>query len=193
MSDAFDIVVLIGSLRRESFTRKTVRALMEVAPASLAFREVAIGGLPHYNQDDEADPPQSWRDFRVAVTPADALLFATPEYNRSVSGVLKNAIDVGSRPPARNVWSGKPAAVISVTTGALGAFGANHQLRQSLVYVNVATMPQPEAYIAQARGLFDDTGRLINDQTRDFLARFAGAFASWIDHFRRPGAASWLA
>ncbi len=180
MTEPLRVATLIGSLRVESFTRKVVRALQEVAPPSLRLDEVPIGGLPHYNQDDEAHPPEAWVTFRESVRRADALLFATPEYNRSIPGVLKNAIDVGSRPPAENVWNGKPGAIISVTTGALGAFGANHHLRQALVFVNVAVMPQPEAYISRAAALFDESGHLKDESTREFLRRFMQAFAQWI-------------
>jgi chromate reductase len=112
------------------------------------------------------------------------VLFLTPEYNRSVPGVLKNAIDVGSRPYGKSAWNGKPGAVISVTSGALGAFGANHHLRQSLVFLNVPAMPQPEAYIGNAASLFDDKGTLTNDSTRSFLQKFLQAFAQWIERNR---------
>ena len=135
-----------------------------------------------YNQDLETEnPPAEWTVFRDTIRAADAVLFVTPEYNRSVPGGLKNAIDVGSRPPRKGIWSGKPAAVISVTTGALGAMAANHALRQSLMAVNAATMAGPEAYIAQAATLFDDEGKLTSETTVDFLRKFLDAFAQWIE------------
>ena len=178
----YTVATLIGSLRRESFTRKIANALVELAPGTLAFETIEIGSLPLYDQDleDAAERPAEWIAFRERVRAKDALLFATPEYNRSVPGALKNAIDVGSRPKTQNAWSGKPAAVISVTTGALGALGANHHLRQSLMAVNVAAMAHPEAYIANAMTLLGPDGRLLNDGTRDFLRRFTESFERWV-------------
>ena len=179
---AYTVATIVGSLRRESFTRKIANALMELAPDTLAFETIEIGSLPLYNQDleDAPAPPAEWIAFRERIRAKDALLFATPEYNRSVPGVLKNAIDVGSRPKTQNAWSGKPAGVISVTTGGLGALGANHHLRQSLMAVNVAAMAHPEAYIANAVTLLGPDGRLVNDSTRDFLLKFGEAFARWV-------------
>lgn len=176
----YEIVVLVGSLRRASITRKVARALESVAPPSLALHEVDLGPLPVYNEDLEAAVPESWAAFRRAIRACDGVLFVTPEYNRSVPGVLKNAIDVGSRPAKQGVWSGKAGGVVSVTPFGLGAFGANHHLRQALVYVNVLTMAQPEAYISRAGELFDESGALINDSSRDFFTRFMAAFADWV-------------
>jgi chromate reductase len=175
-----DVAVLVGSLRRESFNRKLAIALAELAPASLALDSVEIGGLPFYNADLEADVPAPWRAFRDRIRRADALLFVTPEYNRSVPGVLKNAIDVGSRPPGQSAWSGKPGAVISVSLGGIGGFGANHHLRQSLVFLNILPMQQPEAYIGGADKLFEGAA-LTNPTTREFLTKYMQAFAAWID------------
>ncbi len=178
----YTVATLVGSLRRESFTRKIATAFMELAPASLTFETIEIGSLPLYNQDleDAAAQPAEWLAFRERIRPKDALLFATPEYNRSVPGVLKNAIDVGSRPKAQNAWDGKPAAIISVTTGGLGALGANQHLRQSLMAVNVAAMALPEAYIANAKALLGPDGKLVNESTRDFLRKFGESFARWV-------------
>ena len=176
-----NVAVLIGSLRKDSFNRKMANALIALAPPELKLSIVEIGALPLYNQDDEANPPPAVTGFKQAISSADAVLFLTPEYNRSVPGVLKNAIDVASRPYGKSAWSGKPGAVMSVTSGALGAFGANHHLRQSLVFLNVPAMPQPEAYIGNAASLFDANGNLINDSTRDFATRFLTAFAQWIE------------
>ena len=177
------VAVLVGSLRRESFSRKLAKSLIDVAPPSLQASIVEIGALPSYNQDgdDPGPPPPAWVEFRNQVRSRQALLFVTPEYNRSVPGLLKNAIDVGSRPYGQSVWSGKPGAVVGVSPGAIGAFGANHHLRQSLVFLDVPTMQQPEAYIGGAAALFDADGRLVNDKTRDFLRQFMGAFASWVE------------
>ena len=148
------VAVLVGSLRKESFNRKMSRALIAVAPPSLELSYVEIGDLPLYTADLEADPPAAVRAFRASIAPRDALLFVTPAYNRSVPGLLKNAIDVGSRPYGKSVWDGKPAAVVSVSTGAIGGFGANHHLRQSFVFLDIPAMPAPEAYIGGAAKLF---------------------------------------
>jgi chromate reductase len=181
MSDVQDVAVVVGSLRRESFNLKIARALAALAPPSLKLDIVQIGQLSFYNEDDDnATPPGAWVDFRRRIKAADAVLFVTPEYNRSVPAVLKNAIDVGSRPYGQSAWDGKPGAVVSVTPGPLGAFGANHHLRQSLVFLNVLAMQQPEAYIGNAGRLFDDTGALVNEATGKFLTTFAERFAAWI-------------
>lgn len=176
-----NVAVIVGSLRKDSITRKVANAVMAMAPDTLHMSIVPIGDLPHFNQDLDTDtPPPSWTAFRDAIRASDAILFVTPEYNRSIPGVLKNAIDVGSRPGGKNAWSGKPGAVITVTPGALGGLAANHALRQTLVAVNVSTMPGPEAYIAQAGGLFDAEGKLVNEGTREFFAKYVQAFAKWI-------------
>jgi chromate reductase, NAD(P)H dehydrogenase (quinone) len=176
------IAVFVGSLRKESFNRKTANALFELKPESLKLEIIEIGALPLYNQDDddEGRPPSAWTEFRTCVKSFDGVLFVTPEYNRSVPGVLKNALDVGSRPYGQSVWGGKPGAVISVSPGAIGGFGANHHLRQSLVFLDVPTMQQPEAYIGGAAQLFDANGRITNEKTRSFLIKFMDAFAAWI-------------
>ena len=177
------IAVIVGSLRKESWTRKVANAVIELAPASVQMEHVEIGALPHYNQDLEtATPPAEWVAFRDRIRGAQAVLFATPEYNRSVPGVLKNAIDVGSRPYGKSVWSRKPAAVISVSPGQIGAFGANHHLRQALVFLDMPTMQQPEAYVGGADKLFDASGKLTNESTRGFLEKYVAAFATWIEH-----------
>jgi chromate reductase len=183
---ARDVVVLVGSLRKESYTRKIAYALAELAPEGFALEQVPIGDLPFYDQDAEAEPPAPWVAFRDRVRPADAVLFATPEYNRSVPAVLKNALDVGSRPYGKSVWDGKPAAVISVSPGALSGFGANHHLRQSLVFLNMPVLQQPEAYLGQVATLLGEDGRLTNDKTREFLGGFMRAFADWIEKVGRP-------
>src|SRR5947208_1897751 len=156
----YQIAVIVGSLRKESFNRKIATCVTQVAPASLQFTFVEIGNLPFFNQDLEATPPQQWVDFRNQIRGMDGVLFVTPEYNRSVPGVLKNAIDVGSRPYGQSVWDGKPAAVISVSPGALSAFGANHHLRQSFVFLDMPALQQPEAYIGNAAKLFDEQGKM---------------------------------
>lgn len=176
-----NIAVIVGSLRKESFNLKTAKAMMAMAPESFNMEFLDITGLPMFNEDLEANPPKEWVTLREKIRAADGFLFATPEYNRSVPGVLKNAIDVGSRPYGENSWDGKPAAIVSVSIGAISGFGANHHLRQSLTFVNVPAMAQPEAYIGNAAALFDDDGKLINDSTKDFLKSFMGAFEKWMD------------
>jgi len=186
MSTTRKVAVLVGSLRKGSFNRMTAKALTALAPAELQLEIIEIGDLPLYNQDLDDTPPAPWVAFRVKVKAADAILFVTPEYNRSVPGVLKNALDVGSRPYGHSAWDRKPGAVVSVSPGAIGGFGANHHLRQSLVFLNVPAMPQPEAYIGGAAALFDKEGNLTNEGTRKFLKSFMEAFAAWIEvHFAR--------
>lgn len=179
-----NVGVIVGSLRRGAYTRLLSRALAELAPPTLALSDIDIGELPHYNEDLETEqPPPAWTQFRQRVSAADALLFITPEYNRSIPGVLKNALDVGSRPWGMSAWSGKPAAVISSTPGALGGMAANHHLRQVLLAVNVAAMPHPEAYIPAIATVFDEHGRLQNAETRKFISDFLQAFATWVERF----------
>ena len=167
MDRSANVCVLVGSLRKASFNRMLANALISLAPSSMKPETVEIGQLPLYNQDLEiAPPPAPWTAFRRRVKAADAVLFVTAEYNRSVPAVLKNALDVGSRPYGASVWDRKPGAIVSSSPGAIGAFGANHHLRQSLVSQNVPTMHQPEAYIGHADKLFDERGKLVNDGTR---------------------------
>jgi chromate reductase, NAD(P)H dehydrogenase (quinone) len=175
-----NVAVFVGSLRKESFNRKLAKALLDLAPSSLQLEIVEIGQLPFYDQDLEDRPPESWTAFRQKIRAADAVLFVTPEFNRSVPGVLKNAIDVGSRPYGQSAWDGKPGAVVSSSPGAIGGFGANHHLRQSLVFLNVPTMQQPEAYIGNVAKVLDNQGRLTDDGTREFLQKFLQAFEAWI-------------
>ena len=180
MASTKNVAVLVGSLRKASLNRKLAQALIAMAPPSLALRIVEIGDLPLYNQDSEDPPPATWADFRKSIAGSDAVLFITPEYNRSVPSALKNAIDVGSRPYGKSAWAGKPGAVISVSPGALGAFGANHHLRQSLVFLNVPAMQQPEAYIGGADKLFAEDGSISNPATKEFMTKYLAAFEQWI-------------
>ena len=181
MTNPRDVAVLVGSLRNGSINRKVAHALIELAPQSLKPEIVEIGQLPLYNQDSDADPPDSWSAFRERIRRADAVLFVTPEYNRSVPAPLKNAIDVGSRPYGQSAWYGNPGAVVSASPSAIGGFGANHHLRQSLVFLNVPAMQQPEAYIGGADKLFGPDGKLVNESTCKFLQDFLTAFATWIE------------
>ena len=182
MSTTRNVAVLVGSLRKESFTRKVAKTLIALAPPALKLEIVEIGTLPFYNQDLETEnPPAEWVAFRDRIRPADAVIFATPEYNRSVPAVLKNAIDVGSRPYGKSVFDKKPAGVVSVSPGAIGGFGANQHLRQSLVFLNMPPLQMPEAYIGRADKLFDENGKLTNNSTREFLTKYLQAFAAWIE------------
>lgn len=178
-----NVALIVGSLRKESYTRKIANALVELTPAPLRFERVEIGNLPLYNEDlDHDNPPQPWAEFRNLMRGLDAVLFATPEYNRSIPGVLKNAIDVGSRPYGKSVWSRKPSAIISVSPSSIGAFGANHHLRQCLVFLDMPCMQQPEAYISNVTELLDDKGMVKTGGARDFLQKVATAFGDWIEH-----------
>ncbi len=182
------VVALVGSLRRESYTRRVVNALRELAPQAMAIEITPIGSLPLYNEDEETEvPPPAWQAFRNQVRYGDGVLFATPEYNRSIPGVMKNAIDVGSRPGGASVWSGKPAAVLSVSPGLLGGFGANHHLRQCLTFLDMPVLQQPEAYLGRAACLIDADGRITPSETVEFLKRFVGAFEQWIRRLREEG------
>lgn len=174
------IAVLVGSLRKESFTRRVAQQLIQLAPATLQMQIVEIRDLPLYNEDDEtATPPAAFTVFREALRDADAVLFCTPEYNRSVPGVLKNAIDVASRPYGKAAFANKPCAVISVSPGALGGFGANHHLRQMLTFLNMPAMPAPEAYLGGISAKFDGD-ELTDESTRAFLQKFIDAYGEWV-------------
>jgi len=178
MPKPLNVVVLVGSLRKASFTRRIAQALIALAPPTLACRIVEIGDLPLYTEDLDATPPAAWTRFREEIRMADAVLITTPEYNRSVPGGLKNAIDVGSRPDYPSPWDGLPTAVVSVSPYKLGGFGANHHIRQSLVFLNMPVMQQPEAYIGEAAAMFDDSGE-TSANGRAFLERVIHGFADW--------------
>jgi len=180
MNKTYDVAVIVGSLRKDSINRKVANAIAELAPTLLKLSIIEIGHLPIYNQDGDENPPVAWKQFRERIRSADAVLFVTPEHNRSVPAALKNALDIGSRPYGQSAWNGKPGAVVSVSPGAIGGFGANHHLRQSLVFLNVPAMPQPEAYLGAADKLFDANGKLVNNGTCKFLQGFVQAFSEWI-------------
>jgi chromate reductase, NAD(P)H dehydrogenase (quinone) len=180
------VAVLVGSLRAASLNRRIAAAMSGIAPVNLQLEVVEIGSLPLYNEDlDTATPPAAWVDFRQAIRRADAVLFVTPEYNRSVPGVLKNAVDVGSRPYGMSVFARRPAAVVSASPGAIGAFGANHHLRQSLVFLDMPVLQQPEAYLGHATNLFAADG-MLTDDARAFLRKLLVAFADWIEVAGQP-------
>ena len=182
---ARNVAVIVGSIRKGSLNRMMAHALIGVAPASLELEIVEIAQLPLFNPDLDSSPPPEWTAFRQRIKAADAVLFVTPEHNRSVPAALKNAIDMASRPYGSNCWDGKPAAIISVSPGAIGGFGANHHLRQSLVFLNMPALQQPEAYVGRAAALFDGDGKLVNPATAEFLEKFMQAFAAWIETIKR--------
>ena len=177
----FKVAVIVGSLRKKSLTRKVAKAMVSVAPDNLQCRLIEIGDLALYNEDLEENPPASWRRFRDDIEAHDAILFLTPEYNRSLSGSIKNAIDVGSRPEGENLFEGKPGGVVSVTPYKLGAFGANHALRQTFVYLNIPVMQQPEAYISDAANLFGSNDEFKHEDTREFFSKYMAAYARWVE------------
>ena len=177
------ISVLVGSLRKGSFNQKIANEVKKLAPSNLELEFLEIGNLVHYNEDlDQGNPPREWAAFREKIKNSDGFLFFTPEYNRGLPAVLKNAIDVGSRPYGQNSFAGKPGAVVSVSISALGAFGANHALRQSMVFLDVPMMQQPEAYIGNAQELFDESGNLV-ESTKNFLQNFINAYEKWVGKF----------
>lgn len=183
------IAVLVGSLRNESFSRKVARALVGLSPPDLECELVEIGDLEIYNQDydDENRAPASYRRFREQMRGVNGVLFVTPEYNRSIPGVLKNALDVGSRPYGQSIWDHKPGAIVSNSPGAIGGFGANHHLRQCLVFLNVPVLQQPEVYLSKVNQIFADDGSIGDERTRKFLADFMGAFAQWVNRLAPAG------
>ncbi|CAM4367890.1 chromate reductase [Pedobacter westerhofensis] len=177
------IGILAGSLRKESFSKKIGNTLIAMAPQGFEFKIISLDDLPIYNQDfdDDNQVPVTYTTFRKEVQAVDGVIFITPEYNRSVPAVLKNALDVGSRPYGHNVWDSKPGAVISNSPGNLSGFGANHHLRQSLVFLNVPVMQQPEIYIAKSNELFDENGELKSEGTKEFLHKAVDAYIAWFN------------
>lgn len=174
------IAVLVGSLRKDSLTRKLATTLAELAPDTLSFTFIEIGDLPLYNEDLETDtPPESWTRLREAVRGTDGILIVSPEYNRGVPGALKNAIDVGSRPWGKAVWSGKPAAVVTASPGALGGYGVNHHIRQTLNVFGMPVLPT-EVYVSGLGQLFGEDGKLAKDDTAKFLTGVMKGFADWV-------------
>ena len=176
------IAVIVGSLRKESFNRKIAKILVQLAPSSLQMEFVEIGQLPIYNQDldDNSTPPEAWTQFRNLMKSFDGVLFVTAEYNRSVPSVLKNAIDVGSRPYGKSIWNGKPTAIVSSSPGAIGGFGANHHLRQSMVFLNMPCLQQ-ETYLSGVDKLLDDKGQLTKDDTKKFFGKLMETYANWVE------------
>ncbi len=175
----YPIAVVVGSLRKDSFNRKLATALAKLAPPEFSFRQVKIDDLPLYNQDDDVRPAETVKRLKAEITTARGLLFVTPEYNRSIPGVLKNAIDHASRPYGQSVWGGKPAGVIGVSVGAIGTALAQQHLRNILAYLDVPTLGQPEAFIQAKEGLFDANGG-IGPDSRKFLQEWMDRYVAWV-------------
>lgn len=180
MSRTYDVAVLVGSLRAKSFNRMVANVIADMAAPALSMRIVEIGDLPFYNEELESHVPAAWQRVREEVGAADAVLFVSPEYNRSIPGVLKNAIDVLSRPYGKGALNGKTAAIVTSSPGALGGFGANHHLRQSVVGLGGKIMGVPETYLGGIASAFDESGQLVNLSTKEFLQKFTQAFQEWV-------------
>ncbi|MEJ1959593.1 MAG: NAD(P)H-dependent oxidoreductase [Nitrosomonadales bacterium] len=178
----FKIAVIVGSLRQDSFNRKLANAIVKLAPSEFVFKQVEIGDLPLYNQDDDAHQADSVKRFKAEIATSQGLLFVTPEYNRSIPGVLKNAIDHASRPYGQNAWSGKPAGVLGASPGAAGTAMAQQHLRNILVAVDVPTLGQPEAFIQVKDGLFDDAGN-IGTASKKYLQNWMDKYVVWVKKY----------
>jgi chromate reductase len=176
----YPIAVLVGSLRRDSFNRKLASAVVQLAPPDFSFTQLQIGDLPLYNQDDDANPAESVKRLRAEIRASRGLLFVTAEYNRSISGVLKNAIDHASRPYGQSVWTGKPAGILGASVGAIGTALAQQHLRNILAYLDVPTMGQPEAFVQAKEGLFDGSGN-IGDGSRKFMQDWMDQYVAWVE------------
>ncbi len=175
----YQIAVIVGSLRKDSFNRKLASALAKLAPSEFSFNLIEIGGLPLYNQDDDVSPAESVKRLKNKITAAQGLLFVTPEYNRSIPGVLKNALDHASRPYGQNAWANKPAGVIGVSVGATGTAMAQQHLRNILAYLDVPTLAQPEAFIHMKDGLFDGEGN-IGEDSQKFIQNWMDKYSAWV-------------
>lgn len=176
----FQVLVLVGSFRHGSYNQQLARGLQKLATGRLEFAFADLGALPHYNDDLWTDPPPIVENFKRNVVAADAVLIVTPEYNRSIPGVLKNALDWGSRPVGQNVWSGKPAAICGASRGAIGTAAAQSQLRSIIPAIGLSLMSQPEVYISFKDGLVAENGDIAVESTRVFLTQFLVAFSAWI-------------
>jgi chromate reductase len=175
----FRIAVIVGSLRKDSFNRRLADAVVKLAPEEFSFIQVSIGDLPLYNQDDDENQAEPVKRLKSDIAGAQGLMFVTPEYNRSIPGVLKNAIDHASRPAGQNVWAGKPAGVLGASTGVIGTAMAQQHLRNILAFLGVPTLGQPEAFIHVKEGLFDGEGN-IGTESRQFLQNWMDQFAVWV-------------
>jgi chromate reductase, NAD(P)H dehydrogenase (quinone) len=183
---AHKIAILVGSLRKDSINRKVARSICALRGDNLDCSMIEIGDLPLYNQDLDSNPPEQWVRFRQQIAAADGVLFVSPEYNRGIPGVLKNAIDVGSRPYGQSVFDKKPAAIVTVSPGSIGGFGSNHQIRQAAVFLNMPVMMQPEAYLGHISDeSFDADGCLKEGPLKELIAQLAHAFAGWVEMIHR--------
>ena len=184
--DRYKIAIVVGSLRKDSINRKIAKSLCAMAHERLDCDIVPIDDLPLYNQDSDANPPEQYVRFRQEIAKTDGVLFVTPEYNRGVPGVLKNAIDVGSRPYGKSVWNQKPAAIVSASPGSIGGFGANHQLRQAAVFLNMPVMQHPEAYLGHVNDeSFDGDGCLKEGPLKEIVLSLSTAFGDWVHLIHR--------
>ena len=174
------IGIIVGSLRKNAYSRAVANYFVSQSTGDTLFRIVEIGTLPLYNQDLDATPPIEWEQFRTQVKALDGVLLVTPEHNRSFPAALKNALDIASRPYGFSVWNGKPGGIISVSPGALGGFGANHHLRQVLTFLNILTLQQPEAYIGNIAASLDENGVLNGDSLKGFLNQYRLALIHWV-------------
>ena len=175
----YDIAVLVGSLRKDSFNRRLADALAKLAPADIALKQLEIGDLPLYNQDHDATPAEQVKRLKGEISASKGIIFVTPEYNRSVPGVLKNAIDQASRPYGRSAWAGKPAGVIGVSVGAVGTALAQQHLRNVLAYLDMPTLGQPEVFIQMKEGLFDADGS-VGEASRKFVQTWMDRYVAWV-------------
>jgi len=179
---AYKIAIIVGSLRKDSLNRKVAQSICALRNDNLDCSMIEIGDLPLYNQDSDANPPEQYVRFRKEVTAADGVLFVSPEYNRGIPGVLKNAIDVGSRPYGQSAFDKKPAAIVTASPGSIGGFGANHQIRQACVFLNMPVMQQPEAYLGHVTDdSFDQDGCLKEGPLKELVSGLAHAFAGWVE------------
>ncbi len=175
------VAIIVGSLRKESFNRKVANEFIRLAPTNLTLEIVEIKDLTFFNEDIENNPPQSWTDFKMKLEDSDAFLFVSPEYNRTMPGVLKNAMEIGSRPPKQSSWTGKPGAVVTVSPGAIGGLGANLHIRNAALSLNIPMMHQPEAFIGGIKDRLLEDGKTVNEKTEKFLSDFLVAFEKWIN------------
>src|SRR3954447_1311509 len=183
---AYKIAILVGSLREGSLNRKVARSICAIRGDNLDCSMIEIGDLPLYNQDLDSNPPEQWTRFRQQIAVADGVLFVSPEYNRGIPGVLKNAIDVGSRPYGESVFDKKPAAIVTASPGSIGGFGSNHQIRQAAVYLNMPIMAQPEAYLGHVSDdSFDGSGCMKDGALKDVITMLAHAFSGWVETILR--------
>jgi chromate reductase len=180
---AIQIAVLVGSLRRESFNRRLAHAVMKLAPAEFSFKELKIDDLPLYNQDDDANQAAPVKRLKSEIQASQGVIFVTPEYNRSLPGVIKNAIDHASRPYGQNAWAGKPAGIIGASIGSIGTAVAQQHLRGVLGYLDVPTMGQPEVFLRVNDKFFDAAGDIADADKKKFLQGWMTKYAAWVQRF----------